>query len=80
MLDPVEQEVVPWHRVVATDGALLAAKSAEQAALLTSEGVAMTQSTIADIARYGVTVVDLPHGISAQCRPADAPSAKPRKR
>lgn len=80
MLDPAEQKVVPWHRVVATDGALLTAKSPEQAHLLTSEGVAMTQSTIADIAGYGIAVLDLPHGVSAQRRPADAPKARPRKR
>jgi methylated-DNA-protein-cysteine methyltransferase-like protein len=85
MLDPIESTTLPWHRAVAADGRLGAAKAgpdgAAQRALLAAEGAAFDpEGRITDFVARCVAVDALPHGVPKQRRPADAPVAPRRAR
>nr|WP_232478965.1 MGMT family protein [Roseomonas rosulenta] len=84
-LDPVEAATLPWHRAVAADGTLGVPKSGPdgttQRALLAAEGVAFDPAgRITDVVARCSAVAVLPHGVPPQARPADAPSARRRRR
>jgi alkylated DNA nucleotide flippase Atl1 len=86
-LTEIEKATLPWHRAVAADGGLGAPKRGAdgtgQAALLAAEGVVLDAGgRVADLAARRIAVAALPHGVSPQLRPAEAPVSKgpPRRR
>jgi methylated-DNA-protein-cysteine methyltransferase related protein len=76
-LDPIERETVPWHRIVAADGAT---SSAHQLSLLNDENIALEGTKIYAESTAWIELADIPEMISAQRRPANAPVAKSRRR
>lgn len=79
-LDDGEKMTLPWHRVVAGDGALGAPRFApdgqSQAQRLAEEGVAIAGDAVApDLASHFVAAEQLAHGLPKQTRPA-APARK----
>jgi methylated-DNA-protein-cysteine methyltransferase-like protein len=73
-LSDIEAATLPWHRVVAADGGLGAAKSGAdgtpQRVLLAAEGAAFNRDgRITDFVARCIEVAALPHGVARQTRP-----------
>jgi methylated-DNA-protein-cysteine methyltransferase-like protein len=85
-LSEIEKATTPWHRVVASGGALGTAKAdadgTSQRRLLEAEGLRFDgDGRIANFDACIVLAADLAHGVPKQTRPANAPAARaPRRR
>ena len=85
-LPEIEKATLPWHRAVAADGTLgvpkAGADGTPQRALLLAEGAAFDpEDRITDFAARRIEVAALPHGVTKQTRPPEAPKAgSPRPR
>lgn len=75
-LDPIEREVVPWHRVVAADGTT---SSAAQTSLLHDENITLDGGKVPNDSNAWINLTDIPDMIPMQQRPANAPIAKRRR-
>lgn len=67
-LDDAAALFVPWHRAIAADGRLGGQRSAEQAALLADEGIALRGLRVIDPEAALIAIEALDHGVPQQRR------------
>jgi methylated-DNA-protein-cysteine methyltransferase related protein len=84
MLEPDEMVHCPWFRAVPEDGILKTPKSntfgISQRELLAREGhMIAPDGRVLDLGQACIAVAVLPHGMTQQQRPADAPRARASK-
>ena len=79
-LDDAERQNVPWHRIVAHDGALInnPAKRTAQAALLLNDGLKINNGVVCDLSAHFVSAADLKTATPLGAKAKNSRSPAPR--